>query len=130
MNADGHLERVNGITAGIIGAAQQVSSRLGCGFLEKVYENALRVELRRRGLQVDQQRPVEVRYCDEVVGYYVADLMVEGTVVVELKATRGIDPVHEAQCMNYLRASGKSVCLLLNFGRPRLEVRRIVQGLR
>jgi GxxExxY protein len=130
MNADGYLERVNGITARIIGAAQQVSSRLGCGFLEKVYENALRVELRRRGLQVDQQRPVEVRYLDEVVGHYVADLMVEDTVVVELKATRGIDPVHEAQCMNYLRASGKPVCLLLNFGRPRMEVRRIVQGLR
>jgi len=130
MNADGYLERVNGITSRIIGAAQHVSSGLGCGFLEKVYENALRVELRRRGLQVDQQRPVEVRYRDEVVGHYFADLMVEDTVVVELKATRAIDPVHESQCMNYLRASGKPVCLLLNFGRPRMEVRRIVQGLR
>ena len=129
MNADGQLERANGLTRKIIGAAQRVSSRLGCGFLEKVYENALRLELRREWLEGAQQRAIEVLYRGETVGYYLADLVVEDAVVVELKAAHGIDPIHEAQCMNYLRASGLKICLLLNFGRPRLEVRRIIQGL-
>jgi GxxExxY protein len=129
MNADGFLERANDLTAGIIGAAQRVSSRLGCGFLEKVYENALRVELKHAGLQAEQQKPIQVLYRNEPVGHYLADLVIEDTVVVELKAVSGIDPVHEAQCMNYLRASNLKICLLLNFGRPRLEVRRIVRGL-
>jgi len=129
MNADGLLERVNDLTAGIIGAAQRVSTSLGSGFLEKVYENALRVELRHAGLNAVQQRPIAVRYRGVEVGYYLADLVVEDTVVVELKAVHGMDPVHEAQCLNYLRASSLKICLLLNFGRPRLEVRRIVLGL-
>src|SRR5512139_30178 len=122
MNADGLLERVNDLTAGIIGAAQRVSTSLGSGFLEKVYENALRVELRHAGLNAVQQRPIAVRYRGVEVGYYLADLVVEDTVVVELKAVHGMDPVHEAQCLNYLRASSLKICLLLNFGRPRLEV--------
>ena len=129
MNAAGLLERTNALTAGVIGAAQRVSSALGCGFLEKVYENALRVELRRRGVLVEQQKPIDVRYRGEIVGQYLADLVVEGTVVVELKAGSSIERVHEAQCMNYLRATGLHTCLLLNFGRPRLEIRRIVMGL-
>ncbi len=129
MNADGFLERTNSLTAGIIGAAQRVSSELGCGFLEKVYENALRVELGRRRYFVEQQKSIDVLYRGEIVGQYLADLVVEGMIVVELKAASGIDRIHEAQCMNYLRATGHRTCLLLNFGRPRLEVRRIVLGL-
>ncbi len=129
MNADGRLDGTNAVTANIIGAAQFVSSALGCGFLEKVYENALRVELERRGLHVSQQHSVHVRFRGEIVGEYFADLLVEDRIVVELKAVKAISPVHEAQCMNYLRATGFQVCLLLNFARPRLEIRRIVLGL-
>jgi GxxExxY protein len=130
MNADGLLERTNDLTARIIGAAQRVSTGLGCGFLEKVYENALRVELLHGGLQVAQQKPIVVRYRGEIVGQYIADLLVEHSVVVELKTASSIQSIHEAQCMNYLRATGHRVCLLLNFGHPRLGVRRIVLGLK
>ena len=125
MNTD-ERERLNGLTSKIIGAAQKVSSTLGCGFLEKVYENALAVELRNRGVGVVQQRGITVRYEDEIVGEYFADLLVENRVIVELKAVRSLDSVHEAQCINYIRASGAPICLLLNFARPRLDVRRII----
>ena len=129
MNAECRHREVNDLTAAIIGAAQRVSNALGCGFLEWVYENALRVELKGAGLGVDQQKAIEVLYRGEVVGQYFADLVVENAVVVELKAATAIDSIHEAQCLNYLRATGHRICLLLNFGRPRLEVRRIVLGL-
>ena len=113
------------LTEAIIRAAFAVSNTLGCGFLEKVYENALAIELRRAGFHVAQQVPMEVRYREETVGFYQADLIVEGAIVIELKAARDIDAAHRAQCLNYLRASGLSLGLLLNFGRPRLDVHRI-----
>ena len=125
MNAD-ELDR---ISHSIIGAAQRVSSTLGCGFLEKVYENSLAIELRRRGHDVRQQQHVDVRYDNEIVGEYVADLIIDREVVVELKAILGLEPLHKAQCLNYLRATGLRLALLLNFGRPKLEVRRVVSGL-
>src|SRR5688572_11070382 len=118
--ADKSRERLDEITAAIIGAAYKVSSRLGFGFLDKVYENALAIELRNAGLQVDQQRPVFVRYGEEIVGDYITDLLVEGAVVVEIKAVPALERRQHAQCVNYLRATGLRVCLLLNFGRPRL----------
>jgi GxxExxY protein len=124
--ADYRRERMDRLTRVIIGAAQRVSSVLGYGFLEKVYENALRVELLRRGQTVQQQFPLQVRYESEVVGDYVADLIVGNEVVVELKAVTALDHVHHVQCVHYLRATGMQVCLLLNFGRRALEVRRIV----
>jgi len=105
-----------------------VGHALGCGFLEKVYENALAIELRRRGLKVDQQHGVAVYYEGEVVGDFVADLLVEGQVVVELKAAKSLDDVHMAQCLSYLKATRLTVCLLINFGKPRVEVKRIVSG--
>jgi GxxExxY protein len=129
MNADGRTDRINAVTATVIGAAHRVSSILGCGFLEKVYENALRVEIEREGLKVDQQTPIDVRFRTEIVGQYFADLVVDHCVVVEMKAAACLDRIHEAQCINYLRATGLHVCLLINFGRPRVEVRRIVLGL-
>ena len=115
-----------GVTEQVIGCAMSVSNTLGAGFLEKVYENALVHELRKAGLRVDQQRAVVVRYDDVVVGEYVADLLVDDCVLVELKAIKALDDIHRAQCINYLKASGLQVCLLLNFGNPRLEVRRLV----
>src|SRR5262245_6608820 len=102
---------------------KKVYYRLGYGFLEKVYENALAGELRRMGLKVDQQVKIPVFYEGEVVGEYFADLLVEGLVLVELKAARQILDEHEAQLLNYLRAPPYEVGLLLNFG-PKAEFRR------
>jgi GxxExxY protein len=124
MNADASV--LNRISWRTIGCALTVSNTLGCGFLEKVYENALVYELRQAGLMVCQQAGVAVRYRCVVVGRYVADLLIEQSVAVELKAVRAIDNVHRAQCMNYLKASNLRLCLLLNFGRPRLEIHRLV----
>jgi GxxExxY protein len=125
MNTDDR-EQLNLLSSQVIGAAQQVSSVLGCGFLEKVYENALVVELRSRGVEVSQQSGIAVRYKREIVGEYFADLLVADQIIVELKAVKALDNIHEAQCMNYLRASGLPLCLLMNFSRPRLDVRRFI----
>jgi GxxExxY protein len=112
------------LTQRIIGCAITVSNGLGAGFVEKAYENALAHELRKAGLAVAQQRGVIVAYDGVVVGAYAVDLLVEDRVIVELKAVRALDTVHQAQCIDYLRATGLPICLLLNFGRPRLEVKR------
>jgi GxxExxY protein len=101
---------------------------LGPGFLEKVYENALAHELRKAGLGVAQQYEITVRYDDIVVGEYVADLLVEDAIIVELKAAKSLDNVHTAQCINYLEATGRRMCLLLNFGKPRVEIQRVANG--
>ncbi len=127
MNAD--ERRLNELTESIIGCAYEVSNKLGCGFLEKVYENALRIELTRSGLSVDQQFPIDVRYDGQKVGEFVADLVVERTVVVEIKAVKRNDDVHIAQCLNYLKATGMKICLLINFGKPKVSIRRIVDNL-
>ena len=120
--------RLDELTEKVIGAAHEVSNTLGSGFLERVYENALAQELRDRNLGVAQQQQLQVRYKGTVVGDYQADLIVEGAVILELKAVKSLDEVHAAQCLNYLKATGLHVCLLLNFGKPRLEVRRVVIG--
>ena len=113
------------LTEKVIGAAYEVHNTLGFGFLEKVYENALAVELRRSGLRVEQQKPVPVRYKGELVGDYVADMVVEGKAIVEAKAVSAIEPAHEVQLVNYLKATGIEVGLLVNFGR-KVEVKRKV----
>ncbi len=113
------------ISERIIGCAFRVMNTLGSGFLEKVYENALAHDLRKAGLHVSQQHAITVRYDGVTVGEYAADLLVEGTIVVELKAVKALDRVHAAQSINYLKATGLRVCLLLNFGKPRLEIQRI-----
>jgi GxxExxY protein len=95
------------------------------GFLEKVYENALCIELRKAGLLAEQQKALQVRYDDQLVGEYVEDLLVERKVLVELKAVKALEDVHVAQCLNYLKAAGLRLCLLVNFGQPRVQVRRI-----
>jgi len=112
------------LTKAIIGAAQEVHRELGPGFLENVYEAALRKELILRGLDVVSQASLDVRYKDEVVGIYYADLLVEGQVVCELKATRALSVEHEAQLVHYLKATGVGIGLLLNFGGRSLEVKR------
>jgi GxxExxY protein len=127
MNAD--EIRLKALTERIIGCAFAVGNALGVGFVEKVYENALVHELRKAGLNVAQQRGISVYYDGVIVGEYTADLLVEGEVLVEIKAVKKLDDVHNAQCLNYLKATGLHLCLLLNFGNPRIEVKRIVLGL-
>ena len=114
------------LTQTVIRCAFAVSNTTGCGFLEKVYENALAHELRKAGLHVQQQHGITVYYDGEAVGDYTADLLVEGILLVELKAIKGFDDIHVAQCLNYLRAPRLRLCLLMNFGKPKVEVRRIV----
>jgi GxxExxY protein len=127
MNADEHRlteEALNALSERIIGCAFQVSNTLGCGFLEKVYERALAYELRRSGVNVKQQEPIKVYYDGIVVGDYFADLQVEDAIIVELKATQDSPDAFAAQCLNYLKATGLPLCLLLNFGKSRVEIKR------
>ena len=126
MNTGARRLELDQMTEKIIGCAYAVSNTLGSGFLEKVYENALAHELRKTGLTVAQQHDILVRYDGVVVGEFTADLLVEERVLVELKAAKALDDIHAAQCLNYLKATGLHVCLLLNFGKPRVEVKRIV----
>jgi GxxExxY protein len=114
------------LTEKIIGAAFKVQNALGAGFLEKVYENALSIELRKRGLSIESQKTFPVLYEGTVVGDYKADLVVAGKVILECKAVAALDQVHEAQLVNYLKASGLHIGLLINFGRSKLQYRRLV----
>ena len=103
----------------------KVSNTLGPGFLEKVYENALAHELRKAGLDFRQQYPISVLYDGTVVGEFLADLLVNEQVIIELKAVKNLDDAHLAQCLNYLKATGLPLCLLINFGTPRVQVKRV-----
>ena len=114
------------VTETIIGCAMKVSNTLGVGFLEKVYENALAIELRKARLVAEQQKPILVRYEGAVVGDYVADIVVNGAVLLELKAAKFIDQIHQAQLLNYMKATALKVGLILNFGTTRLGVKRMV----
>ncbi len=116
---------INKITETIIGCAFKVGNTLGCGFLEKVYENALAYEIRKNGFEAEQQKEIKVYYDKIEVGDYDADILVEGKVLIELKAVKSLDDVHKAQCLNYLKATGIKLCLLINFGNPRVELKRI-----
>jgi len=130
MNADTADERgysyINSVSYAIIGAAQRVSNGLGVGFLEKVYENALFWELRKTQLEIACQSSYDVLYDGHCVGTYIPDLVVANRVIVEIKAVPSLDSSAKAQCINYLRVTGLPLCLLLNFGRPRLEFLRFV----
>lgn len=129
MDADNSNGRLASISKQVIGAAFEVSNELGIGFLEKVYERALLLEIKSRGLKVNGQVALPVRYKDELVGNYVADLLVEDQVLVELKCAEQFAPEHVAQCPNYLKASNLKLCLLINFGKSRVEWKRIALGL-
>jgi GxxExxY protein len=115
------------LTQKILEGAFAVHNTLGCGFLERVYSNALLFELRNMNLSCEHEVPFKVRYKEAVVGDYCADLIVERRVIVELKACASSDSVHEAQILNYLKASRIQVGLLLNFGKPKLQHRRFVR---
>ena len=111
----------------IVGLAMEVHSKLGYGFLEKVYENAMMVLFRREGIHAKQQAPITVYFDGEVVGDYYADILVEDKIILELKAIEKITDVHRAQTLNYLKATGLRLAILINFGRQRLEHERFVR---
>jgi GxxExxY protein len=123
MNTDEH--GLNAVCEAVIGAAFQVSNTLGTGFLGKVYETALAHELRKSGLHVSQQHPIKVMYDGIVAGEYVADLLVAGCLIVELKCTKAIEDIHLAQCLNDLLATGLKQGLILNFQYPKVGIKRV-----
>ncbi|MCH8204453.1 MAG: GxxExxY protein [Candidatus Hydrogenedentes bacterium] len=114
------------LTKEIIGCAYAVHTKMGSGFFESVNEKCLLIELRKAGLDTQSQVPIEVRYEGESVGDFIADILVEDTVIIELKSVRALNEAHEVQLVNYLAATGKPVGLLLNFGGRSVEVKRKV----
>ncbi len=116
---------LNSLTESVIGAAFEVSNTLGAGFLEKLYERALKNELTRQGIAVQSQVVYPVTYKGLLIGEYTADLVVEDTLIVELKCVDRFSPTHLAQCLSYLHASGLTLALLLNFQHRKLECRRV-----
>jgi GxxExxY protein len=117
------------ITEKILKAFYRVYNTLGFGFLEKVYSRALMIELRKEGLDVLKEHPIEVYYNDFKVGQYFADLIVENKVIVEIKAAEGLCPEHDAQLINYLKATEIEVGLLLNFGKTPEKRRKVMSAL-
>ena len=124
MNAD----TFNSLTERVLAAVFEVSNTLGAGFLEKVYERALLTELGLRGIRATAQASFTVTYKGHSVGEYFADILVEDVLVVELKCVERLANEHTAQCLNYLRGSGRTLCLLVNFQKPKVEWKRIVLG--
>lgn len=117
-----------GLTGKVLDAAFEVSGCLGHGFLESLYRRAMVIALQGRGLHTEEECPFRVLFQGQVVGEYRADLVVENTVLLELKAVKSLLPEHQAQTINYLKASALPVALLINFGTPRIEYRRCHPG--
>ena len=113
------------LTGTVIGCAYDVANKLGHGFLEKVYENALAHQLRKRGIAAEQQRAISVHFDGVVVGDFAADILVDDSLIVELKCVKELNESHTAQCLNYLKATGRKTCLLINFGKPRIDIKRL-----
>jgi len=117
------------VTETIIGCAYRVYNKMGFGFLESVYEKCLLIEMRKAGLDTKTQKPITVHYDGEVVGEFVADMIVNDAIIIELKSVRRIIKAHEIQLVNYLVATGKPVGLILNFGERKVEIKRKVKDL-
>ena len=131
MNTDRH--RLNHIfpkgsfgAEKIIGCAFSVSNALGAGFLEKVYQNALLVELANAGLQAEKEKQIQVLYKNQVVGDYFADILVNQQVIIEIKAVQSLNEIHQAQLLNYLKATNLSLGLLINFGTPKIQIKKMI----
>ena len=118
------------VTETIIGCAYRVYNKMGFGFLESVYEKCLLIELRKAGLDMESQKSITVCYDDEIVGEFVADIIVNDMIILELKSVRRIIKAHEVQLVNYLVATGKPVGLILNFGERKVEVKRKIKELK
>jgi GxxExxY protein len=115
------------ITEKVIGCAYLVYNKMGFGFLESVYEKCMLIELKKAGISAESQQAIRVRYDDEIVGDFIADIVVEDTIILELKSVRQIIKAHEIQLVNYLVATRKPVGLVLNFGEEKVEVKRKVR---
>ncbi|MEI6387567.1 MAG: GxxExxY protein [Spirochaetota bacterium] len=126
---DGHDKSLkNGdITEAVIGCAFEIINELGSGFLESVYEKAMILALRERGLAANGQYPINVTFRGQSVGEFYADILVQGVVIVELKTAKALAPEHQAQIINYLNATGIEVGLLINFGTAKLEYKRFTR---
>jgi GxxExxY protein len=128
MDADKRGCSFEELTEIVIGCAFQVANELGVGFLERVYENALAHELRKAGVEVKQQIPIQVRYDGVIVGDYIVDLLVEDQLIIELKHSKALTDADLAQALNYLKATGKELALLFNFGTSRVQVKRAIRS--
>ena len=117
------------ITEAVIGCSYRVYNKMGFGFLESVYEKCLLIELHKAGLDTESQKAITVYYDGEIVGEFVADIMVNDTIILELKSVRRVSRAHEVQLVNYLVATGKPVGLILNFGERKVEIKRKVKDL-
>ncbi len=115
------------LTEKVIGCAYRVYNKMGFGFLESIYEKCLLIELRKAGLKTEAQISITVTYEDEIVGEFVADIVVENTIILELKSVRRIVRAYEVQLVNYLVATGKPIGLILNFGERKVEIKRKVK---
>jgi GxxExxY protein len=117
------------LTEKIIGCAYRVYNKMGFGFLESIYEKCMVIELRKESLDAKSQKPITVYYGDEIVGEFVADIIVNDTIILELKSVRRIIKAHEVQLVNYLVATGKPIGLILNFGERKVEIKRKIKDL-
>ena len=119
-------ESLNRLAEKVIGAAYEVSNVLGCSFLEKVYERAMSIELSQRGIATEPQTPSIIKYRGEIVGDYFIDILVEKKLILELKCVECLSEVHLAQTLNYLKATGLHLALLINFQHPKVEWKRVI----
>lgn len=124
MNRD----ELNLISEKIIACSFKVSNTLGAGFLEKVYQNALIIELLESGFYVEKEKPITIYYNDKIVGEYYADILVNKQIIIETKAVTALNEIHQAQLLNYLKATTLHLGLLINFGTPKVQIKRMVNG--
>jgi GxxExxY protein len=117
---------INDITYKINSAIFEVNRELGAGFLEKIYENSLLIELKKIDLKAENQVPIKVNYKGSEVGEYFADIVVEGQIILEIKAVESLQKIHDAQILNYLKATGYKIGLLVNFRHPKAEIKRFI----
>jgi GxxExxY protein len=117
---------INSVTYKINGAIFEVNRNLGAGFMEKVYENALMIELSESGLKSVKQSPIKIKYKGKIIGDYIADIVVEDKIILEIKAVDSLQNIHEAQLLNYLKATGMKIGLLVNFTYPKAEIKRLI----
>jgi len=122
------MNNLNLISQKIIGCAFNVSNTLGAGFLEKVYQNALMIELSDIGLIAEKEKPITIHYKNKIVGEYYADILVNHQIIIETKAVKALNEIHQAQILNYLKATNLQLGLLINFGTPKVQIKRMING--
>ena len=120
---------LNKISEKIIGCAFTVSNTLGSGFLEKVYQNALVIELLNEGLEVEKEKAITIFYQGKVVGEYFADILVNRQIIIETKAVQSLNEIHQAQLLNYLKETKLPLGLLINFGTPKVQIKRMLNDI-